>query len=206
MHYTELEELQKAWKGKVCLFGAGLIGKTWAYDILKEIGFQIDFYCDNNKEENLIVRDNIKTISLNSLYSYKNEVLVFITAMEKYQHSIRRQLENSGIYNIISIDYLFLQTFAESILETDDWKIKERFKCVLDDREYISRQFEYHMGYRPNLDSPQTFNEKILWLKLHNRNPQYTQMVDKYAAKKYVADIIGDEYVIPTLGVYNSFD
>lgn len=206
MHYTELEELRKAWKGKVCLFGAGLIGKTWAYDILKEIGFQIDFYCDNNKEENLIVRDNIKTISLNSLYFYKNEVLVFITAMDKYQHSIRRQLENSGIYNIISVDYLFLQTFAESIFEMDDWKIKERFKCIFDDREYISRQFEYHMGYKLDLNNPQTFNEKLQWLKLYDRKPEYTQMVDKYEAKKYVADIIGDEYIIPTLGIYNSFD
>lgn len=206
MHYTELEELQKTWNGKVCLFGAGLIGKTWAYDILKEIGFKIDFYCDNNKEENLIVRDNIKTISVNSLYFYKNEVLVFITVTKKYQHSIRRQLENNGIYNIISVDYLFLQRFIESLLEMNNLHINEKFKCILNDAEYISRQFEYHMGYRPNLDAPQTFNEKIQWLKLHDRNPEYTKLVDKYEVKKYIAGKIGEQYVVPTLGIYDSFD
>lgn len=206
MHYTELEELQKAWKGKVCLFGAGLIGKTWAYDILKEIGFQIDFYCDNNKEENLIVRDNIKTIFVDSLYSYKDEVLVFITAMEKYQNSIRRQLESSGIYNIISVDYIFLQRFIEGLLEMNDQHLNDKFKCILDDAEYISRQFECQLGYRPNLDSPQTFNEKLQWLKLHDRNPEYTKLVDKYEVKKYIADKIGNQYVVPTLGIYDSFD
>lgn len=206
MHYRELEELQKSWNGKVCLFGAGLIGKTWAYDILKEIGFQIDFYCDNNKEENLNVRDNIKTISLNSLFFYKNEVLVFITVTKKYQHSISRQLENNGIYNIISVDYSFLQSFIESLIAMDDKQIKERFKCVFDDKEYISRQFECRMGYKLDLNNPQTFNEKLQWLKLYDRKPEYTQMVDKYEVKNYVADQIGDEYIIPTFGVYNFFD
>ena len=58
----------------------------------------------------------------------------------------------------------------------------------------------------PNLINPQTYNEKLLWLKLHDNQPEYTKMVDKAEAKKYVANIIGEEYIIPTLGVYNSFD
>lgn len=58
----------------------------------------------------------------------------------------------------------------------------------------------------PNLDTPKTFNEKLLWLKLHDHNPQYTKMVDKVGVKEYVAEKIGFEYVIPTLGVYDSFD
>ncbi len=58
----------------------------------------------------------------------------------------------------------------------------------------------------PDLKNPQTYNEKLQWLKLHDRKPEYTKMVDKAEAKKYVANIIGEEYVIPTLGVFNSFD
>jgi len=54
----------------------------------------------------------------------------------------------------------------------------------------------------PNLKKPKTFSEKILWLKLHDRKPLFTTMVDKYLVKKYVANIIGDEYVIPTYGVW----
>ena len=62
------------------------------------------------------------------------------------------------------------------------------------------------LGRWPNLLNPQTFNEKINWLKLHDRNPLYTTLVDKYAVKKWVANKIGEEYIIPTLGVWSKFD
>ena len=54
-----------------------------------------------------------------------------------------------------------------------------------------------------NLKNPQTFGEKLQWLKIYNRKPEYTMMVDKYAVKEYVANIIGKEHVIPTLGVWD---
>ena len=56
----------------------------------------------------------------------------------------------------------------------------------------------------PNLKKPKTFNEKLQWLKLYDRNPYYTKLVDKYEVKKIVADIIGEEYIIPTLGVWDN--
>lgn len=59
------------------------------------------------------------------------------------------------------------------------------------------------MGYKLDWNNPQTFCEKIQWLKLYNRNPQNTKLVDKLAVKKYIADILGEEYVIPTLGVWD---
>lgn len=76
----------------------------------------------------------------------------------------------------------------------------------MDDEAYLKRKYRACMGKELNLGSPQTFNEKLQWLKLHDRKPEYTTMVDKYAVKKYVADIIGEEYIIPTLGVWNHFD
>ena len=57
-----------------------------------------------------------------------------------------------------------------------------------------------------NLKNPKTFNEKLQWIKLYDRNPKYSRMVDKYEAKKYVSEIIGEEYIIPTYGVYDCFD
>lgn len=74
------------------------------------------------------------------------------------------------------------------------------------DEEYLRRLFKVKMGYELNLDNPQTYNGKLQWLKLHDRKPIYTTMVDKYEVKKYVADIIGDEYIIPTLGVWDRFE
>ena len=80
-----------------------------------------------------------------------------------------------------------------------------RFK-FLSDKSYLSIKFMNIFGRKIDWDNPKTFNEKLQWLKLYNRNPEYTTMVDKYAAKKYIADKIGPEYIIPTLGVWDSFD
>ena len=68
-------------------------------------------------------------------------------------------------------------------------------------------KWSYYLTFHKklNLDNPQTYNEKMQWLKLNDRREEYTKMVDKYEAKEYVASIIGDEYIIPTLGVYDSF-
>ncbi|SEL56907.1 TupA-like ATPgrasp [Ruminococcus sp. YRD2003] len=74
------------------------------------------------------------------------------------------------------------------------------------DRDYIERLYEAKFGKRINLDSPQTYNEKLQWLKLFDRRPEYTTMVDKYAVKEYVAQRIGEKYIIPTLGVWERFE
>lgn len=73
----------------------------------------------------------------------------------------------------------------------------------MEDREYLLRMYEAQQGKKLNLDKPQTFNEKMQWLKLYDRRSEYTTMVDKHMAKKYVADKIGEKYVIPTIGVWD---
>lgn len=78
------------------------------------------------------------------------------------------------------------------------------FAQYYSDRKFLEKLFPLRVGYKLNLDNPQTFNEKLQWLKLYDRRPEYSRMVDKVEAKKYVADIIGDEYIIPTLAVYNN--
>lgn len=83
---------------------------------------------------------------------------------------------------------------------------RNSFLRLLSDEKYLKLLFKSKLGYPLNLDNPQTFNEKLNWLKIHDRNPLYTTMVDKYEAKKYVASIIGDEYIIPTLGVWDRFE
>ncbi len=77
---------------------------------------------------------------------------------------------------------------------------------IKDDEAYLRILYRLRMGRHLNLENPKTFQEKLQWLKLHDRRPEYSKMVDKYEAKKYVASIIGEEYIIPTLGVWNSFD
>ena len=76
----------------------------------------------------------------------------------------------------------------------------------MDDETYLKIAYRVKMGKKLNLNPPVTFNEKLQWLKLHDRRPEYTTMVDKYEAKKWIAERIGEEYIIPTLGVWDHFD
>ena len=77
---------------------------------------------------------------------------------------------------------------------------------LIDDRSYLKIVYRVKMGKKLNLKNPQTFNEKLQWLKLNDRKNIYTTMVDKYEAKKYVKNIIGEQYIISTIGVYDKFD
>lgn len=77
---------------------------------------------------------------------------------------------------------------------------------IIPDKAFLKKAFKVYMNCELNLENPQAFNEKLQWLKLYDRHPEYTMMVDKFEVKKYVADQIGEEYIIPTLGVWNHFD
>lgn len=84
--------------------------------------------------------------------------------------------------------------------------IVRNLNWMFSDKLYLSIQFKAYLGKWIDWEKPQTFNEKLQWLKLYNRKSEYTEMVDKFAVKQYVSNLIGDEYIIPTLGVYESFD
>lgn len=81
-----------------------------------------------------------------------------------------------------------------------------RFGFLFSDSVYIKLQYRLENRTKLCLREPKIFTEKIQWLKLHDRKPEYPMMVDKYAVKEYVASLIGEEYIIPTLGVWNRFE
>lgn len=74
------------------------------------------------------------------------------------------------------------------------------------DERYLKAAYRAIFHRKLDLDNPQTFNEKLNWLKLNDRREQYSILADKYLVKKYVADIIGEEYVVPCYGAWNCFD
>ena len=76
----------------------------------------------------------------------------------------------------------------------------------LPDRLATQIHYKKVFGKSLNLSNPVTFNEKIQWLKLYDHNPEYTTLVDKFAVKQLVADAIGKEYVVPTLGIWKHYD
>lgn len=77
-------------------------------------------------------------------------------------------------------------------------------KFLYPDAFYLKMLFRLRMGEKLDLKNPKSFNQKLQWLKLYNHNPSYTQMVDKYAVKEYVANKLGKQYIIPTIGVWNT--
>lgn len=81
-----------------------------------------------------------------------------------------------------------------------------KIKNYIPDKIYLFLMYYILVKKRLNINNPKTFNEKLQWLKLNDRKNIYTKMVDKCEAKKYVTDLIGDEYIIPTIGVYNNFN
>lgn len=81
-----------------------------------------------------------------------------------------------------------------------------KIKNYIPDKIYLFLMYYILVKKRLNINNPKTFNEKLQWLKLNDRKNIYTKMVDKCEAKKYVADLIGNEYIIPTIGVYNNFN
>ena len=78
--------------------------------------------------------------------------------------------------------------------------VKVDLRQDMSDEEFLRRKFKENTGEELDLDNPQTFNMKLQWLKLHDHNPLYTSLVDKYAVKAYVAERIGKEHVIPVVG------
>ncbi|HEY5556696.1 ATP-grasp fold amidoligase family protein [Acetobacterium sp.] len=82
----------------------------------------------------------------------------------------------------------------------------QRITRIIPDETFVKLEYRASIGRRLNLDSPQSFNEKLQWLKLFDRKQEYTQLADKYKVRKYIKGTIGEEYLIPLLGVYDSYD
>lgn len=84
--------------------------------------------------------------------------------------------------------------------------IRRPWGNLISDRSYLKIDYFLNLGKKLNLNNPVTFNEKMQWLKLYNRNPIYTTMADKLEVKNYITEKIGDRYVIKLLGSWDTFD
>lgn len=100
-----------------------------------------------------------------------------------------------------------IKAFMSKVENYIYWKkIEWGFYDKMNDESFLKMAYKRKFGKELDLKKPITYNEKLQWLKLYDRKPEYTTMVDKYEAKAYIANKIGEKYVVPTLGVWNSFD
>lgn len=98
------------------------------------------------------------------------------------------------------IKFIFNSEYRKKILIWNGYYDK------MDDEKYLKMRYKLAIGKKLDLKNPQTFNEKMQWLKLYNRKPEYTMMVDKYKVREYIAEQLGEEYLIPLIGVWDSPD
>ncbi|MBQ3022817.1 MAG: glycosyl transferase [Clostridia bacterium] len=82
----------------------------------------------------------------------------------------------------------------------------EKISRLFPDVPYLKMKYWAIMGKKLNLENPKVYTEKLQWLKIHNRKEEYTTMVDKFAVREYIAEKLGEEYLIPLLGVWDSPD
>ncbi len=85
-------------------------------------------------------------------------------------------------------------------------KIFVKLPFLISDKMFLKYKFSVLMHKKLDLKNPKTYNEKLQWLKLYDRKPEYSDLVDKAEAKKVVANLIGKQHIIPTLGIWNKFD
>lgn len=122
-------------------------------------------------------------------------------AYRQYVYIIHKLIINNIVASIKrGINYLMHNRtqFCDSIVKN--------FFAWLPDKQYLSLRFRFQMGRWVDWKNPTLYQDKLQWLKIYNRQERYTEMVDKVAVKKYVARIIGEKYIIPTLGVWSHFD
>lgn len=100
----------------------------------------------------------------------------------------------------------FYYLFNQPSILTEELFIRYAKNKNYSDEEYLKKLFFWRKWHKLDLDNPKTFSEKCQWLKLYDRKPIYHQMVDKYDAKQLVASLIGEEYVIPTYGVWENIE
>lgn len=166
---------------------------------------------ENNHNGILVPIDDEKVLAEKIIYLLKNDITR--EDLGNNAKSILTKLDSETIYKKY-YDYL------SKVLSEKNYKINTKklsykifmflkhrnYTDILSDKLYLKIIFKLRLGYSLDLKNPQTFNEKLQWLKLYDRNPKYIQMVDKYEVRKYISENIGEEYLIPLIGVYNRFE
>ena len=182
----QLDFVDREIEKTVYVFGAGYIGKKAIY-ALRMNGIDVSAALDNNPSvHGTKLWDDVPCVSPESADINRTVVLCF--EKERILKAVQEQCCQLGFHNIAII------------------KCGELQKCFeqLSDRKFLEVMHYCVHGKRLNLENPVTLNEKLQWLKLHDRNPLYITLGDKYKVRDYLRKAFGEEYLIPLL--YMTYD
>lgn len=170
---------------EMIVFGAGYYGKQIIF-LLNLLGIKVVACFDNDKRA---ININLMNITKCIAPCYMKNVPIVISMKDtNVAEQIYQQCKKMGYHVIFTVDYKKLEKYINN----------------LPDKQFLEIQYAVKFGGALiDWENPKTFNEKLQWLKLYDRNPMYTKLVDKVLVKDYVAQIIGKEYVIPTIAVWD---
>ena len=190
---NNIKEYAKNYK-IVIVYGLGIYGRRCYFDVvdLRKRNVRI-FLAVTQLNTNQKFHEE-EVYNLNSLIQYKKEALVIISVGDKYRNEMEAYARNLGFLNVYSpiiklndIDYIKTNPDIHMKREIMDW-------------------YEVYTGKSMDLDHPRTFNEKIQWLKLYDSTPIKGELSDKYLVRDYVRNVIGEQYLVPLYGVWDSFE
>ncbi len=174
--------------GEVIVYGAGKAGTTLVY-LLKNRGINV-ISCFDNDDEKVGHKLWGEVEVIKPCFFQHNPAIVVSFYDKDLMNIVEKNCKDLGYTNVVKLAYEQLREYVEA----------------LPDKEYLEVIYKERVGSYLNLDSPDTFNEKLQWLKLYDRKPIYTTLVDKFTVKEYVAGKIGLQHIIPTFGVYDGFE
>lgn len=188
------------------LVSLGLVGFLWYYALPLGIlikGFTM--FLQRRKRKSLILSmtiilvflvDDIGRVRLYSEFSHILYAFCYV--------GIARQDDQAGI-DLVTIFRKIVQWIRDPrliLVHVLKWRVCR----LLPDSVFVSLKYWAVAKKKLNLKHPASYNEKIQWLKLNDRNPLYTQLVDKVAVRSYIKKSIGEQYLVPQIGVYRSVD
>lgn len=189
-----IQQVIDACKKSECniIVGAGACGKK-LWGIMQQSDIPIVCFCDNHAKANQTVYDHEVLVPQKVVDIYPNAL--YIIAIMKYRAEVLEQLIQLGIP-----ENHILHFYSDRTYEYYSSISEEQYPEELEDLYYLL------MGQKLDLQNPQKFTEKIQWLKAYDRNPMKSVLADKYAARDYIKNKIGEEHLIPLLGVWNHFE
>ncbi len=202
----KIEEIEKFYQAasNIIIFGAGRMSKELILYLsvnafnLKKISYILVSSKKNNP-------DNIQGIPVLSKQDIKEEmkknILILIATFENISELIYYDFLQCGYYNIVRI--------CDSLYEKLCWENLYHYNAHLSMNQYETALKEWYQnvtGFKLDLEKPMSYNEKIQWIKLHGITPIMVKLTDKYEVRRWVKNKIGEEYLIPLLGVWNNFE
>ncbi|MBO5621024.1 MAG: glycosyl transferase [Butyrivibrio sp.] len=173
----------------VIIFGAGYLGCLVMYLCKYVYGIkQIECMDNDRRRKDLYIWDDIPCRL--PYKNNKNSVVYICVWDKKSQVAIDKQCKSLGYENVYCID---------------DSMVLFSMKDV-SDVECVKAIYYAATGNHVDLERPTKFNEKLQWLKVYDRNPLYQTLTDKLAVKEYVKKIIGEKYIVPTIGIWDTFE